>query len=54
MMIISTKTVDTVREKESYTLVNKSAVILSGKKINNRKVNIEDSFKKVIDIKINK
>lgn len=44
MMIISAKTVDTV--KESYTLVNKSAVILSGKKTNNRKVNIEDSFKK--------
>ena len=44
MMIISTKTVDNVRE--SYTLVNKSAVILCGKKINNRIVNIEDSFKK--------
>lgn len=48
MMTISDKTVDTVREREreSYTLVNKSAVILSGKKINNRIVNIEDSFKK--------
>ena len=48
MMTISAKIVDTVREREreSYTLVNKSAVILSGKKINNRIVNIEDSFKK--------
>lgn len=38
--------VDTVRE--SHTLVNKSAVVLSSQKLKNKigKIKIEDSFKK--------
>lgn len=41
-------TVGTVRGRESYTLANKSAVVLSSQKLKNKigKIKIEDSFKK--------